>query len=177
VKKKAPDGPGENHEEQAHKVMAQIDDAVSKGATVHCGGRIIDHGGLWMEPTVITGVDHSMQLMREETFGPVVPIMAYADQAEAIRLANDSQYGLSAAVFAATTEEGREFARHIRAGAISVNDAALTAMLHEFEHDSFGYSGLGRSRAGASAYTRFTREQAVMTNEESRPLLAGQLGS
>jgi len=149
---------------------------VANGATLHCGGEILDHGGLWMRPTVLTGVTHDMMLMREETFGPVVPIMSFGSEDEAAELANDSQYGLSAAVFAGTVEQGQEFAARIKAGAISVNDAALTAMVHEFEHDSFGYSGLGRGRSGASAYTRFTREQAVMSNIESRALLAGELG-
>lgn len=162
-------------EQQAYKVLEQVQDAVSLGATLHCGGEIIDHGGLWMRPTVMSAVNHEMELMQDETFGPVVPIMAYNDEDEAVRLANDSIYGLSAAVFAGTTDAGRRFARRLKAGAVSVNDAALTAVLNEFEHDSFGFSGLGRSRAGASAFTRFTREQAVMSNEESRPLLASQL--
>lgn len=162
--------------EQAHKVAAQLDDARAKGATVHCGGEIIDHGGLWMRPTVVTDVTHDMLLMQQETFGPVVPIMPFADADGAVALANDTQYGLSASVFAGTIAEGQALAARLKAGAVSVNDAALTAMLHDFEHDSFGYSGLGRSRAGLSAFTRFTREQSVMTNMESQPLLLNQLG-
>jgi acyl-CoA reductase-like NAD-dependent aldehyde dehydrogenase len=162
--------------EQASKVQAQIDDALAKGATLHCGGELIDHGGLWMRPTVLTNVTHDMLLLQEETFGPVVPIMPFDSEAEAVRLANDSQYGLSASVFAGTVAAGEQLARQLRAGAVSVNDAALTAMLHDFEHDSFGFSGLGRSRAGLSAFTRFTREQSVMSNMESRPLLLSQLG-
>ncbi|NND54355.1 MAG: aldehyde dehydrogenase family protein [Gammaproteobacteria bacterium] len=162
-------------EQQAHKVLEQITDAVANGATLHCGGEIIDNGGLWMRPTVLTGVTHDMLIMREETFGPVVPIVSYDSVEEAVRLANDSLYGLSAAVFAGTTDEGREFAARLNAGAVSVNDAALTAVINEFEHDSFGFSGMGRSRAGLSAYTRFTREQAIMSNEQNQPLLASQL--
>ncbi len=163
-------------EQQAYKVKEQLDDAVSKGAKVLCGGEILDHGGLWMRPTVLTGVTHDMLVMQEETFGPVVPIMPFTDVDHAVELANDTQYGLSAAVFAGSDDEGRAVAARINAGAVSINDAALTAMIHEFEHDSFGYSGMGRSRAGASAYTRFTREQSVMTNVESKALLAGELG-
>jgi acyl-CoA reductase-like NAD-dependent aldehyde dehydrogenase len=150
--------------DQAAIVMEQLAAAKGAGATIHCGGELLNNGGLWIRPTVVTGVDHSMSLMREETFGPVMPIMPYATEAEALTLANDSQYGLSAAVFAATVEEGRRFARGIRAGAVSVNDAALTVLIHEFEHDAFGYSGMGASRSGMSAYLRFTREQAVMAN-------------
>lgn len=162
--------------EQANKVQAQIDDALAKGATLHCGGELLDHGGLWMRPTVLTDVTHDMLVLQEETFGPVVPIMPFDSAAEAVRLANDSQYGLSASVFASTIAAGEQLARQLRAGAVSVNDAALTAMLHDFEHDSFGFSGLGRSRAGLSAFTRFTREQSVMSNLESQPLLLSQLG-
>ena len=162
-------------EQQSQKVLEQIEDAVARGATLHCGGDILEHGGLWMRPTVLTGVTHDMLLMQDETFGPVVPIMAYESVDEAVALANDSLYGLSAAVFAGSTDEGREFATRLNAGAVSVNDAALTAIINEFKHDSFGFSGLGRSRAGASAFTRFTREQAVMSNEENQPLLASQL--
>ena len=163
--------------EQATKVREQIKDAVSQGATLHCGGEIINHGGLWMRPAVLTDISHQMTLMREETFGPVVPIMPFESEAEAIALANDSQYGLSASVFAADLDEATEFAKHIRAGAISLNDASLTALIHEFEHDSFGHSGLGKSRAGLSAYTRFTREQSLMANTSGNALLMQELAN
>jgi acyl-CoA reductase-like NAD-dependent aldehyde dehydrogenase len=163
--------------EQAQKVRDQIEAAVAAGATLHCGGEIIDHGGLWMRPAVMTGVTHDMELMQEETFGPVVPIIPFATEAEALALANDSKYGLSASVFAGTLDEAREFGSKIRAGAISLNDASLTALIHEFDHDSFGYSGLGKSRAGLSAYTRFTREQSLMANLSGEPLLITQLAN
>jgi succinate-semialdehyde dehydrogenase/glutarate-semialdehyde dehydrogenase len=164
-------------EQQAYKVLEQIEDAVAKGATLHCGGEILDHGGLWMRPTVLSNVTHQMLVMQEETFGPVVPIMAYASEDDAVALANDSQYGLSAAVFAGTVEEGRKFAARIKAGAVSVNDAALTAAIHQFEHDAFGFSGLGTSRAGQAAYTRFTREQVVMANTAGQSVMLSQLDS
>jgi acyl-CoA reductase-like NAD-dependent aldehyde dehydrogenase len=102
--------------------------------------------------------------------------MPFDSDEQAAQLANDSQYGLSAAVFAGDVSEGREFAKRIHAGAVSVNDAALTVVIHEFEHDSFGYSGLGVSRAGHSAYQRFTREQSIMINLGGRPVLPGMLG-
>jgi len=161
---------------QADKVMAQIKDAVARGATVHCGGKLIEHGGLWIEPTVLTDVNHDMLVMQEETFGPVMPIMPFDTDEQAASLANDSQYGLSAAVFAGDVSAGQEFAKRIHAGAVSINDAALTVVIHEFEHDSFGYSGLGVSRAGHSAYQRFTREQSIMTNVGGRPVLPSLLG-
>jgi succinate-semialdehyde dehydrogenase/glutarate-semialdehyde dehydrogenase len=163
-------------EPQAAIVMHQLAAAKGQGAHIHCGGELLNHGGFWMRPTVVTGVDHTMQLMQEETFGPVMPIMPFDTAEQALELANDSQYGLSAAVFAGSLDEGQEFAAHIRAGAVSVNDAALTVLIHEFEHHSFGYSGLGASRAGGSAYTRFTREQSIMSNTAGQPILPGLLG-
>lgn len=162
--------------DQGPKVLQQLADARGAGATIHCGGELLNNGGYWMRPTVVTGVTHDMDLMREETFGPVMPIMPFDSESEALQLANDSSYGLSASVFAGTPDEAREFARGIRAGAVSINDAALTVLIHEFEHDSFGYSGMGASRAGMSAYTRFTRRQSVMANTSGRPLLPSQLG-
>jgi acyl-CoA reductase-like NAD-dependent aldehyde dehydrogenase len=163
-------------DEQGPKVLQQLADARGAGAQIHCGGELLNNGGYWIRPTVVTGVNHDMDLMQEETFGPVMPIMPFDSEAEALRLANDSRYGLSAAVFAGTVDEAREFAGGIRAGAVSINDAALTVLIHEFEHDSFGYSGMGASRCGLSAYTRFTRRQSVMANVGGKPLLPSQIG-
>jgi aldehyde dehydrogenase (NAD+) len=84
---------------QADIISEHLEDARQKGARVLCGGEIETHGGgLWVRPTVVVDVDHSMQLMRDETFGPVIPVMAYDHIDEAVRLANDSVYGLSAGV-------------------------------------------------------------------------------
>ena len=88
--------------------------------------------------------------------------MPAADAGQAIRLANDTAYGLSAAVFAATAEEAIAAGSRIRAGAISVNDAALTALIHDGEKNSFNYSGLGGSRMGPAALRRFGRRQALI---------------
>ena len=146
---------------QAAKVKAQLDDAVANGATIHCGG-VEDHGGMWCRPVVITGVHHDMLLMREETFGPVMPVMTFTDVEEAIALANDSTYGLSGAVFAGTREEGEAVARRMVGGAISVNDASLTAMVHDVEKNSFCQSGMGGSRMGDAGLMRFFRKQAIL---------------
>ena len=80
-------------------------------------------GGYWFEPTVLVDVDHTMECMREETFGPTLPIMKVADAEEAIRLANDSPYGLGASVFSKDVARGEAVARRIEAGAVCVNDA------------------------------------------------------
>ena len=81
-----------------------------------------DGPGDWYEPTVIADADHSMKVMTDETFGPVVPVMKVGDAEEAVRMANDSRYGLSASVFAGDAKRGEQIARRIEAGAANVND-------------------------------------------------------
>jgi succinate-semialdehyde dehydrogenase / glutarate-semialdehyde dehydrogenase len=147
---------------QAEIVAAQIADAVERGATVVTGGHIEQHGGKWLRPTVLANVDHSMTVMTEETFGPVMPVMAFDTEDEAIRLANEGSYGLSAAVIAGTLEEAESIGRRIDAGAISLNDGALTAVTQEAEKHSFKFSGLGGSRMGPAGYTRFFRRKALI---------------
>ncbi|MEM1412079.1 MAG: aldehyde dehydrogenase family protein [Pseudomonadota bacterium] len=149
------------HPPQGDKVQAQLDAAVAAGATIHCGG-VENHGGNWCRPVVVSGVDHDMLLMQEETFGPVMPVMPFADIDEAIALANDSKYGLSGAVFAGSREEGEAVARCMVGGAISVNDASLTAMVHDVEKNSFCQSGMGGSRMGDAGLMRFFRKQAIL---------------
>ena len=147
---------------QADIVAAQIADAVGRGATVLAGGRIEDHGGKWLRPTVLANVDHSMTIMTEETFGPVMPVMAYDTIDRAIELANEGIYGLSAAVIAATLEEAEGIGRRIDAGAVSLNDGALTAATQEAEKHSFKLSGMGGSRMGPAGYTRFFRRKTLI---------------
>ncbi|AUN31197.1 aldehyde dehydrogenase family protein [Niveispirillum cyanobacteriorum] len=154
---------------QADILRRQIADAVARGARVLTGGVVEDHGGLWLRPTVLTQVTHDMEVMREETFGPILPVMAFDSVEQAIALANDSQYGLSAAVFAADLEQAAAVARRLVAGAISLNDAALTALFHEAPKQSFRDSGLGPSRMGLEGYTRFFRRQALIA-QMGRPL-------
>ncbi len=151
---------------QASKLADQIHDAREKGARIMTGGCIEHHGGgLWLAPTVMTRVDHGMLVMREETFGPIMPVMAFADPDEAVALANDSQFGLSAAVFGPTSEACEPIAERLEAGAISINDAALTALFFEAGKQSFRNSGLGPSRMGIDGFTRFLRRQAIIVNE------------
>jgi acyl-CoA reductase-like NAD-dependent aldehyde dehydrogenase len=146
---------------QAHIVEAQIADALAKGARLLTGGTLEDHGGLWLRPTILTEVTHAMAVMREETFGPVLPVMTFNTVEEGISLANDSDFGLSAAVVAGTLAEAEAVARHLEAGAISLNDGALTALLSDAAKTSFKASGLGPSRAGDEGLTRFLRRRAL----------------
>jgi acyl-CoA reductase-like NAD-dependent aldehyde dehydrogenase len=153
-------------ERQAETIRAQLEEAVARGATIHCGGEIEHHGGgLWIRPTVVTGVDHGMALMREETFGPVLPVMPFDTVEEAVALANDTEFGLSAAVLAGSLDEAEAVGRHLEAGAVSLNDGALTAQFYEAEKDSFKYSGLGGSRMGPAGMRRFLRRRALIRQE------------
>ncbi len=151
-------------ERQVPTIERHLADAQAKGATVTTGSTRVERhgGGAWVRVTVLTGVNHDMEIMREETFGPFLPVMAVADVDEAVRLANDSPFGLSAAVFAATTEEAEAVAGRLDVGAVSVNDSTLTALVWEGEKHSFKSSGLSGSRMGPASLYRFLRSQALL---------------
>lgn len=149
--------------QQANTIQAQIDDAVERGATVLRGGKPILRGGTWYPPTVITGVNHSMKIMREETFGPVIPIISFTSVDEALALANDSEFGLSGAVFSSDPLTCTQIATQLQVGAVSINDASLTGIVNDVEKNSFKLSGLGGSRMGPSGMTRFLRKRALLT--------------
>jgi len=150
---------------QADIVMRHIADAKAKGAKVLTGGEIENiGGGLYLRPTVLTGVTHDMLIMQDETFGPCIPVMAYKDTEEAIRLANDTQFGLTASVIAGTAEEARAIGRRINAGGIFLQDTFLTfAKLRTFGSDSFGWSGYGSPRIGPESLRRFLRRKSLLT--------------
>ena len=102
-------------------VEDQVNDALANGARALTGGKKVEGPGDYFEPTVLVDVDHSMKVMRDETFGPVVGVMKVRDSEEALRLANDTRYGLAASVFGEKSRaEG--IARRIEAGAVNVND-------------------------------------------------------
>jgi acyl-CoA reductase-like NAD-dependent aldehyde dehydrogenase len=158
---------------QADVIADQIDDAVRRGAKVLCGGLVEIHGGgRWVRPTVVVDVDHGMKLMAEETFGPVMPVMKFRTVEEAVALANDGQYGSSAAVIAGTLEEAERIAVHIDAGAVSLNDGALAGVMHEVEKNAFKSSGMGSSRLGAVGLTRFFRRKALL-RQTGKPATIG----
>jgi acyl-CoA reductase-like NAD-dependent aldehyde dehydrogenase len=147
---------------QAEIIAAQLGDAVQKGARIETGGVIERHGGgYWLRPTVVTGVTHGMALMTEETFGPVLPVMSFHDTGEAVRLANDSVYGLSAAVLG-DEAEALAVARQLIVGAVSINDGGLTTEVFDVGKNAFRLSGLGASRMGASGLLRFVRHKALL---------------
>jgi acyl-CoA reductase-like NAD-dependent aldehyde dehydrogenase len=150
---------------QAEIIGQHIADAVAKGARIETGGQVRElGGGLWIEPTVLSRVDHSMVVMTEETFGPVMPVMKYVDEAEAIALANDTSYGLSGAVFGPNEDDALRVAAQIEAGGISVNDAGMTTMVFDACKSAFRLSGMGPSRMGSTGLTRFLRQKAIYIN-------------
>ncbi len=155
-------------EKQVDVLRRQLDDAFANGARALCGGSIIEHGGLWCEPTVLVDVRADMAVMREESFGPILPLMPFDDDAQALALANDSDYGLSAAVFSGDPARLAALASGVQAGALSLNDCALTAIMHEGEKQSFKRSGMGGSRMGAQSIQRFLRRQAWLSNPAQR---------
>ena len=135
---------------QAAIVEEQVSQAVAEGAEVSCGGRrpsLPGLNGFFYEPTVLTGVNHHMRLMREETFGPVLPIMVVEDEAEALALANDSAYGLSASVWTRDVQRGERLARQIQAGAVMVNDCISYFGISEAPHGGPKASGIGRTHS------------------------------
>ena len=133
---------------QMEKVEAQLQDAVAKGAQLLTGGRRRPElGPSFFEPAVVTNVDHSMHLMREETFGPVLAIRAVQSADEAVALANDSEFGLSASVWTRNTEKGQAIAARLRAGSVMVNDVASYYGVCEAPHGGSGASGWGRAHS------------------------------
>ena len=151
---------------QAEILTDHIRDALDKGARLLTGGEIEHHGGgLWLRPTILVDVTHEMKVMREETFGPILPVMAFDTVDQAVDLANDSDFGLSAAIFARNIGEAEKVGRRIQAGAISLNDAALTALFSEAGKQSFKSSGIGPSRMGPDALQRFYRRKALIAND------------
>jgi acyl-CoA reductase-like NAD-dependent aldehyde dehydrogenase len=123
-----------------------IADAVQRGARVLCGGRARpDFGPNFFEPTVITGVDSSMQLFRDETFGPILAVQVIKNAEEAIRLANDTEFSLSASVWTTDTSRGKQIGQQLHAGTVMVNDAISGFAIAEAPHGGTGLSGWGRT--------------------------------
>jgi acyl-CoA reductase-like NAD-dependent aldehyde dehydrogenase len=126
------------------------------GARGHDG-----EAGHWYEPTVLVGADHTMHIMREETFGPTLPIMKVADAAEGVRLSNDSPYGLAASVWTKDAAKGERIARQIEAGAVIVNDAQINYVALELPMGGWKSSGLG-TRHGPDGIRKYTKKQAIV---------------
>jgi acyl-CoA reductase-like NAD-dependent aldehyde dehydrogenase len=149
-------------QQQLDAVTAHVDDAVAKGARVLAGGRARpDIGPFFYEPTILEGVDPDMTCFGEETFGPVVSLYRFHDEADAIARANEGEYGLNASIYTRDAKRGRQIARRIKCGTVNVNEAfAATFGSLDAPMGGMRESGLGR-RQGAEGIHRYTDPQAV----------------
>lgn len=149
-------------QEQLDAVTAHVDDAVAKGARVLAGGRARpDLGPFFYEPTILEGVDPDMRCFGEETFGPVVSLYRFHDEADAIARANSGEYGLNASIYTRDVKRGRAIARQVKCGTVNVNEAfAATFGSLDAPMGGMRESGLGR-RQGAEGIHRYTDPQAV----------------
>jgi aldehyde dehydrogenase (NAD+) len=151
------------NQKQLDNIHAQVVDARQRGATIHTGG---EYEGLFYRPTVISGVTRDMRVFREETFGPVAPIITFASDEEAIQLANDSEYGLSAGIITQNEERGLAVARRLQSGMAHINDCPVL----DEPHMPFGgvkNSGLGR-HGGRWAIDSFTEPYLISLERGGR---------
>ncbi|MDQ3472729.1 MAG: aldehyde dehydrogenase family protein [Acidobacteriota bacterium] len=138
------------NERQLQIVEEHVADALANGAKVVSGGkRVANSAGLFYPPTVLTNVDHSMKIMRDETFGPVLPVMTFNTEAEAVELANDSIFGLTASVWTKNIGRGRRVAEKIAAGTVMVNEVLYTHGIAQTPWGGVKESGYGRTHGRA----------------------------
>ena len=153
---------------QLDVVSRHVEEARAAGARVLTGGTARREQGHFYAPTVLVDVDHTMSCMTEETFGPTVPVMKVADADEAVRLANDSEYGLAASLWTGDAARGEALARRVEAGAVCVNDAQLHYYALELPMGGWKASGLG-SRHGAGGIRKYCRQQSLLVTRIPLP--------
>lgn len=147
---------------QIEIVEEHVRDAAAKGARVLAGGRRNPKlAGFFYEPTLLADVDHSMRVMREETFGPVIPVMKVKDADEAVALANDSPYGLDASIWSKDLERARSLARRIDSGSVCINECLVNFQITEAPMGGVKESGLGR-RHGPEGIRKFCDQKTIV---------------
>lgn len=149
-------------EAQCDLVARHVDDAVAAGARVTTGGKPTGVG-TFFAPTVLTDVDHTMLCMTAETFGPTIPVVKVADEEEAIRLANDSDYGLSATVWTSDYARGERIARRLDTGGVNINDVMSNLFSFALPMAGWKNSGVGARSGGAAGLLKYCRPQAITT--------------
>ena len=148
-------------------IESHIEDAKKKGADVAVGGEADKSGGLFFKPTFVRNVDHTMDIMRHETFGPIVSVMRVKDEEEAIRLANDSDYGLSGSVWTRDNAKGIAIAKQMETGSVQINDASISYGVLEAPFGGMKDSGLGQVN-GKGALRSYTFQQPIIIDRWTR---------
>lgn len=152
------------NERQLKIVEAQVADALKRGARLVCGGRRLSEvGSNFYAPTVLADVTHEMAIMQEETFGPVLPVAAFDIEDDAVRLANDSEFGLAASVWTRDSARGQRVAARLQAGAVMMNDMVCSFGISEAPHGGVKASGLGRTH-GRIGLEEMVRPKYVATD-------------
>jgi acyl-CoA reductase-like NAD-dependent aldehyde dehydrogenase len=147
-------------------IERHIEDAKAKGAEIVVGGEADTSRGLFYKPTFVRNVNHTMELMREETFGPVVSVMRVADEEEAILLANDSHYGLSGSVWTKNIEKGIQIAKRLETGSVVINDASMAYGAPEAPFGGLKDSGVGQVN-GLGGLRSYTHPQPILIDRWS----------
>lgn len=146
---------------QVDIIESHVKDAINRGATIVSGGSRVETGhGIYFEPTLMTDVDHSMAVMRDETFGPVVPVMRVSDEAEAVERANDSRYGLHGSVWTGNRKRGATVASRLTTGSVAVNDHVINFYFPSIVLAGTGDSGL-RGQLGEEGIKAFTIHRSI----------------
>jgi succinate-semialdehyde dehydrogenase/glutarate-semialdehyde dehydrogenase len=152
-------------EDRITLVEAHLADAVAKGAKILCGGkRMANLPGYFFEPTVLSETNHEMDCIREETFGPTLPIMVFSDEEEAIELANDNRYGLHASVWSRDTKRARRLGEKIEAGTVIINNCLFTYGFSECPWGGVKDSGIGRTHS-VHGLREFANLKNITVNE------------
>jgi acyl-CoA reductase-like NAD-dependent aldehyde dehydrogenase len=146
---------------QLELVERQVADAVSKGAKVLTGGKRADHG-LFYPPTILVDVDHTMACMRDETFGPLLPIMKVTDENQAVELANDSNYGLGGSVWTMSKERAERVGTRLETGGVNINNAMANVFQFPLPMGGWKESGLGHRFGGPNGIRKYCRQQAFL---------------
>ena len=148
-------------------IESHVADAREKGADIAVGGEADTNGGIFYKPTLIRKVDHTMDIMRKETFGPIVSVMRVKDEDEAIRMANDSEYGLSGSVWTRDDQKGIEIAKQLETGSVHINDASISYGVLEAPFGGMKDSGVGQVN-GKGALRSYTFQQPIIIDRWKR---------